>query len=35
MNGGSCIDLNGGFDCICFFGYKGKMCDCKYKYICI
>jgi len=32
MNGGSCTDLNGGFDCTCAFGYKGETCDRKKKY---
>lgn len=33
MNGGTCTDLNGGFDCTCSFGYKGETCDRKNKYI--
>lgn len=35
MNGGSCTDLNGGFECACSFGYKGETCDRKNKYTCI
>lgn len=26
-NGGQCLGYEGGYKCICFFGYKGENCD--------
>ena len=29
LNGGSCTDVKGGFECSCPYGYKGETCDRK------
>lgn len=29
LNGGTCTDVNGGFECSCSFGYKGETCERK------